>query len=87
MGRRIVDIFYVVDQIKRCIHEGGFMDMEFVHEKRFGHNLNSYVNYVKLICKFSLKKNVPETYLPIHLASISGSISLLSKLYHFKQLF
>ncbi|XP_060855342.1 uncharacterized protein LOC132933068, partial [Metopolophium dirhodum] len=82
LGRRIVDIFYVFEQIKKCIHEGGFgctfMDMEFVREIRFG--LRSQFQFTCKMCKVNMKieseKKVPETYLPINLAAISGSISI-----------
>lgn len=81
-GRRIVDIFYIFDQIQKCTHEGGFgctfMDMVFDHEIHYG--LRSQFQFTCKMCKIKIniesEKNIPETYLPVNLATISGSISI-----------
>jgi len=77
-GRRIVDIYYVFDQIKKCVHEGTFMDMELLHERRFG--LRSKFTFLCKMCKIvhiiESEEEKPKLYMPINEAAVSGSISI-----------
>lgn len=81
-GRRIVDIYYIFEQIKTCVHEGGFgcsfMNMVFVSEKHYG--LRSTFKFICSMCNISSiimsEEKTPDTYIPVNLAAISGSIAV-----------
>lgn len=80
-GRRIVDVFYIFEQIKDSEHTGGFgcsfINMTFISEKRRG-----YYSEFKFKCKMcgiissiqSEKEN--STFLPINEGIVSGTIAI-----------
>lgn len=81
MGRRVVDIMHVFEQIQNSRHIGGFgcsfLDMEFDSERREG-----YVSLFKFSCKMcnidttiSSEKRNSTIYMPLNEAIVSGTIA------------
>ncbi|XP_050431109.1 uncharacterized protein LOC126839738 [Adelges cooleyi] len=81
-GRRIVDFGYIIDQIKSCVHEGGFgcsfISMRLVGEINYG--LRSVFIFICEMCNLSIRieseKVNPERYISINEAAVSATISV-----------
>ncbi|XP_060861794.1 uncharacterized protein LOC132938802, partial [Metopolophium dirhodum] len=80
VGRRIVDIAYIFEQIKKNRHSGGtdcsFLDMIFKSEIR-----NGYTSSFKFQCQICSiesiihSENPKESYIPINKSLVNGSIA------------
>lgn len=82
-GRRIVDLFYIFDQIQSNVYSGGFdcsfMNMKIISEKKNG--FQSKFTFKCQICGISTiinseNKKGQNTYLPIIEAVVSGTIAI-----------
>ncbi|KAL4153670.1 hypothetical protein QTP88_001503 [Uroleucon formosanum] len=81
VGRRIVDIFHIFEQIRTFRHESGFdctfSDMEYVSEK-----LNGYFSTFEFKCKICCIKmrisseNIKADYLTINKAVLNGTVAI-----------
>ncbi|XP_025198499.1 uncharacterized protein LOC112596890 [Melanaphis sacchari] len=81
VGRRIVDIFHIFEQIRTFRHESGFdctfSDMEYVSEK-----LNGYFSTFEFKCKMCCIKmrisseNIKADYLTINKAVLNGTVAI-----------
>lgn len=82
VGRRIVDINFLFEQIKSCRHVGGFgcnfLDMEYISEIRYG-----FMSKFKFECKMcGIKTIILSTdptlseCLPINDAVVNGTVSI-----------
>lgn len=81
LGRRIVDIFYVFEQIRDSEHSGGFgcsfINMLFISEKRQG-----FCSQFKFKCnmcgviKFIQSEKSNSKFLPINEGIVSGTIAI-----------
>lgn len=80
VGRRIVDVAYIFEQIKNSRHSGGtncsFLSMTFISETRKGYN--SCFKFKCQVCNIESiihSENPIKTYIPINKALVNGSIA------------
>lgn len=81
LGRRIVDIFYVFEQVRDIEHSGGFgcsfINMSFVSEKRQGfYSQFKFKCNMCVIIKFIQSEKLNSKFIPINEGIVSGKIAI-----------